>query len=542
MKHIRRYAVSLATLGVLIAGAWYLKGISVSTTEYHVSPPEAATVGTWVNIGPAPLSYIHNPADPANWNSGRVATIAIDPRNANHWLIGAGNGGVWESVDGGTSWLPIADSAPTLATGAVAFAPSDSQIIYVGTGESAGVEFVKTGMGVLKSTDGGRTWVVIGTSSFARASVRRLRVHPTDANVVVAATTRGGFGRDSEESPPSPPPFGIHKSTDGGVSWIRTLTGQATALETDATNFNNQYAAVGNQRGTLPGEASGSVANGVYRSINGGDSWSYIDGPWGTSTPTNANGVGRIELAISPSSSNVLYASVQALPNGSTLTGLKGLYRTDDAWAPIPTWVQVPTQPAGTVGYCGQGKCGYSHAITVDPANPNIMYGGGAERGYWRCTNCGSAPTWTNITDTSPVHPDLHAFAWAGTRLIVGNDGGVWSTANSGATWQNHNSGLSTAMFFSAALHPTDRQFMLGGIRDFQPSTSAGGPRWSILNLIASWEWGEAEVAMSSSKPSTHWMLAWLNGAIGRTTDGGVTGIQAEAGLNRTGAAFVAPV
>ena len=102
---------------------------------------------------------------------------------------------------------------------------------------------------------------------------------------------------------------------------------------------------------------------------------------------------------------------------------------------------------------------------------------GGAERGFWRCTNCGATPTWTNTTAGSNVHPDHHALAWAGNRLIDGNDGGVWSTSNGGVTWENHNSGLSTAMFFSAALHPTDRDFMVGGIRDL--------PRaWPVRTIV----------------------------------------------------------
>ena len=163
-------------------------------------------------------------------------------------------------------------------------------------------------------------------------------------------------------------------------------------------------------------------------------------------------------------------------------------------------------------------------------------------KGFWRCTNCGGTPSWANITRTARVHSDLHALAFAGNRLIVGTDGGVWSTTNSGQSWQNHNNGLSTAMFYSAALHPTDRQFMIGGLRDFQASVAGPSNRWSILQQVASWEWGEAEVAMSSSQPSTHWMLAWIFGAISRTTDGGKTGIQADVGIDKAGAAFVAPV
>ena len=129
-----RILLSLVTVVALLAGASFVGDPSAFTSEYQqTSPPNAATVGTWVNIGPAPLSYAPNPSNPDGFNSGRVAAIAVDPSNPLHWLIGAGNGGVWESLDGGTSWLPIADSAPTLATGAVAFAPGDPRIIYVGT-------------------------------------------------------------------------------------------------------------------------------------------------------------------------------------------------------------------------------------------------------------------------------------------------------------------------------------------------------------------------------------------------------------------------
>ncbi len=315
-----RYVASLAIVLVLLVGVWFVKGSSVFTSSYRTPSTPSATVGTWVNIGPAPLSYIDNPAEPANWNSGRVATLAVDPLNANHWLMGAGNGGVWESVDGGTSWLPITDAAPTLATGAIAFAASDPQIIYVGTGEApGGVGFVQVGVGMLKSADGGRNWSLQGASTFARGSVRRIRVHPSNANVVLAATSRGGFGKDSREGAPSPPLFGIQKSIDGGVSWTRTLAGQASALEVDATNFNNQYVAIADQRSGRPGEASGNVTNGLYRSTDGGNSWSSVAGPWGTSGSASTSTVGRVELALSPSSPNVLYASIQIPPNGGTV-------------------------------------------------------------------------------------------------------------------------------------------------------------------------------------------------------------------------------
>src|SRR5262245_1822945 len=120
----------------------------------------------WINISPTGVS------------NGRVASIAIDQSDRNHWLIGVGNGGVWETRDSGNSFVPLSDSWPTLVIGAVAFAPSDPTIIYVGTGEATLPGVTKGGLGLMKSADGGKTWTLMAASTFTRASVRRIRVHP----------------------------------------------------------------------------------------------------------------------------------------------------------------------------------------------------------------------------------------------------------------------------------------------------------------------------------------------------------------------------
>lgn len=517
----------IAVLGVLIVSG----GVRVtSQTGAVLSSP-----GQWNSIGPMPIFECPNSPD-----SGRVSTIAPDPSDLNHWLIGTGNGGVWETRNAGTSWIPLTDGQATLAIGAVAFAPSNPSVIYAATGEAVSVGFAKGGLGLLKSTDGGQNWNLIAAASFARAGVRRVRVHPASPDIVMATAGRAGFGRDSQENTPSPPPFGVLRSTDGGMTWARTLAGVATALEIDSTNFNNQYAAIGDVR--VPNffnDSPGALPNGVYRSTDGGQTWALVSGPWGVSTTSSAP-MRRIELAIAPSNPNVLYASMGA-PDGSLL----GLWRTDNAWAPAPIWSQIPTGATGPGGYCGPTfKCNYSHVISVDPADANRLFAGGSQQGFWRCTNCGVSPAWTDVTANTCLHPDYHSLAWAGTRLIVGNDGGIWSSADLGASWANHNSGLPTNMFFSGALHPTNPNFIMGGLRDFTPAFRLGsGTGWQSLGQPGTGaEWGEAEVAISSTRPDTDWMLAGLFGSIHRTTNGGQTGILADGGINKSGAAFVAPV
>jgi photosystem II stability/assembly factor-like uncharacterized protein len=501
------------------------------------------TPGQWVSLAPW---LIFGSTSPPNFNSGRIAALAVDPSDSRHWLTGVGNGGVWETRDAGGTWAPLTDQAPTLAIGAVAFAPSNPSIIYAATGEATAEYFTRSGMGMLKSTDGGRTWALIGASSFARSSVRRVYVHPTDPNVVVATTSRGGSGRDSRFGTAGSAPFGVLRSVDGGATWIRTLAGMAVDLVVDPANFNRQYAAIGQStlgpNGLdlgLGSDSTGSVPNGLYRSTDGGRSWTAVGGPWGTSTPTEPT-TARIALAIAPSNANVIYAGMQRHRTTSGgASDLLGLYRTQDAWAAAPAWIQVPTGATGANAYCGGSKCGYTHVLSVDPADPNRLFAAGDR--IWRCTDCGSAPVWSIVQQQ--LHADFHALAWSGNRLIAGTDGGIWSTIDFGTSWQNNNTGLSTLMFYSAALHPTDPNFMVGGLRDFVPAVRIGTSPWTVVGQLPSpGHWGEAEVAISSRRPDTDWMIADAFGGIYRTIDGGRTGIAADAGIDKTSAAFIHPV
>ena len=514
---------------------------AVATQRFRVTVGTSGLAPVWTNIGPSPLIGTVNANSVEAPNAGRVATLAVDPSDRNHWMAGFGNGGVWESLDAGGSWRPIADAASSLTIGALAFAPGDSRIIYAGLGETTGPGFTKAGSGILKSVDKGENWILLASANFNRSAVKRIRVSSTDPNLLIAATSRGGFGRDSQEGAPSSAPFGILRSANGGTTWSRVLAGQATGLEVHPADFNRQYGSIGENRGPagVHNDSAGSVVNGIYRSVDGGLTWLLIPGPWGVSTAARA-AAGRIELAIAPSNPNVLYASISVPANGETINqGLLGLYRTDNAWAATPTWIQVPIAGTGDGSYCGPDKCTYSHVISVDPQDPNTIFAGGAENGLFRCTQCGASPEWINTQLRQPVHSDLHSLTWAGRELVLGNDGGIWSTKDLGVNWLNHNSTIATGMFYSGALHPTDPNMIVAGLRDFQLAVRKDGG-WKTFPHADTW--GEAEVAMSSSRPDTDWMGAWIWGVITRTKDGGATNTPAGGGIDTTGSAFVAPV
>jgi hypothetical protein len=479
-------------------------------------PRASQTVGAWRSIGPAPI--VTGFAPPAQAWTGRVVSIAVDPSNTNRWLIGASQGGVWETRDAGTTWIPRTDAQASLAMGAIAFAPSNPAVVYAGTGD-ANFFFSYAGAGLLKSADGGGTWTLLATQTFARTAFSELRIHPENPDVLVAATAWGRAGRDFFPVP-TPPPTGIFKSIDGGITWTRTLAGTATAVTVDPTGFNRQYAAIG--------EIVGSAVNGLYRSTDGGGTWSLISGPWNSL----GGNVGRIALALASSNPNVLYVGIQdAVSTTGNNRPLLGLFRTDNAWASSPTWIQIPNGPTGT-GYCGR-ECSYNQALAVVPTDPNTLYAGGQGASLWRCANCGVSPNWTN--SGNGIHVDHHALTWAGSRLIAGNDGGVWSTSNGGASWTNHNTNLAITQFYTGSLHPTDGNFVLGGTQDNGDAKWTGGDEWQLLGG------GDGfESAISSTQPNIHWATLDAPLTISRTKDGGASFVAADAGIDKTNAPFPA--
>ena len=363
------------------------------------------TPGRWANIGPAPITggQTLNPPEPNQPRpvSGRVSDIAVDPTNPDHWLIGGAQGGVWETRNAGATWTPLTDAQASLAIGAVAFAPSNPQIIYAGTGEAPLGGLPYAGAGVLKSTDGGRTWQLLEMAKFAGISFSDLKVDPKNPQIALAALSAIPDGFGATKPPGMIPPGGVFKTKDGGANWDRTLAGNnyATDLEPDPSNFNRQYAALGDD--------GGDPANGIYRSTNAGDTWTRVNGPWATLP-------GRVELAIAPSAPGVLYVSIQDAQDGvGNDNQLLGIWRTADAWAPAPVWEELTLDP----NLRAEGQWFYDHEIIVDVTNSNTLYVGGVH--LWKSpdTTKGASIVWERVDNrpNNALHVDQHTMAWTQT-------------------------------------------------------------------------------------------------------------------------------
>ncbi|MGI8746671.1 MAG: IPT/TIG domain-containing protein [Bryobacteraceae bacterium] len=500
-------------LGQIPTGA-RLKAIQALDQMDRARPKlRAATTdaANWVPIGPRPTDQ-----GTAYVTAGRVNAIAIDPRDNNTVYIGAAEGGVWKTTDGGNTWTPLTDDQPSLANGSIALDPSNPDIVYAGTGEENFAGDSYYGAGILKSTDGGASWKNI-VGPFLRAMIGTIAVHPTNGQIVLCTTASG-----------------VWRSIDGASNWSRVLgtagSGFAagTSLVFDPVTPNTVYAALGS--------TGGSSANGVYKSTDAGLTWK-LSGGSGTNAIPSSN-VGRIAMALAPSNPSTLYVAIQ---DSSTIANsgrgpLLGIWKSTDSGG---TWNQLSNAPAAAFG----DLLWYSNVLAVSPQDPDLLFAGAL--GIYRTRDGGA--TWQILPPTGPnntqIHVDQHAFAFTpdGTRIYIGNDGGVYSTTNAGNTivnWTTLNDQLAITQFYPGmSLDPLRPDFALGGTQDNGTQRYTGNPSWENIAC------GDGSWAAIDPAVPTNLYGACQKISINKTLDGGNTFFRSIYGLDQTDTTqFIAPL
>jgi hypothetical protein len=484
------------------------------------------SAANWTSIGPSSLSA-------GVLYSGRITAIAGDPTNANILYIAAAGGGVWKTINGGGTWAPLTDATPTAFMGALAVAPSNPQVVYAGTGEAnlgpsklaIARDNIYYGLGVLKSTDGGATWVMAGAAPFYRRTISRIVVDPTNANVVYVAVGAVAYNG-------LPGNTGIWKSVDGGATWVDTTLGISTTaafsdLAIDPTNNLVLYAAVGNPYGDL--------ANGIYKSVDGGNTWGLLFNYPHGSTDVR---VGRITLAVAKTAPQIVYAAVEADGlGGSALGSLLAMGKSGDGGA---SWVQLVNTPNYMVGFGD-----YNTTLAVDPTNANIVYAAGQAGPDTLIRSLDGGNTWGDIdvgVNGQGPHVDHHAAAFdALGRFLDGNDGGIWRLDNpspGGLQWTDLNGNLGTLQLTGIALHPTNPNIAYGGAQDNGTEEFNNNAVWGI---VQGGDGGFVHVDPTIPTTVYHTFFYGGPGFLERSDDGGATWTGMTSGIDTNDPAHFYP-
>ena len=394
------------------------------------------------------------------FRGGRTVAGTGVPGNPNLFYIGVNNGGVWKTTDAGRTWVPIFDGQPTGSIGALAVAPSNPDIIYVGSGEGLRRPDLSTGDGIYKSTDAGHTWRHLGLRDGQQ--ITNVIVDPQDPNRVFVAVLGHPYGPNSER--------GVFRSTDGGETWQKIFykdddTG-ATDLAFDPKNPQTLYADMWSSRRPpwTTGNPLEGHTGGLFKSSDGGDTWH----PLAKGLPTNAQGLGRIGFGISPSNPNRMYALVDAAPE------VGGLYRSDDAGE---SWQRVNHEER----IWGRGS---DFAwVRVAPDNPDTIYI--CNTSTYRSSDAGTSFT---AIKGAPGGDDYHT-VWINPEnpriILLASDQGATVTVNGGDTWSSWYNQPS-AQFYHVI---TDNQFPYWVYGGQQESGSAGTASRSDWGEITFRDW-----------------------------------------------------
>ncbi len=371
--------------------------------------------------------------------SGRVAAVDAVERDGRITVFaGAASGGVWKSVNGGTTFKPVFDSASSLSIGAVAIDPSHPENVWAGTGESWVRNSVSIGDGIYKSTDGGENWTNVGLKDSEH--IARIVIDPRDSNTVWACAT-GHLWDDSDAG-------GVYKTGDGGKTWRKVLAGGnrstgCAMLASSRQEPSTLYASLWDFRRSAWTFRSGGPGSGIFKSTDGGEHWTEL-------VASNAKGLpekpyGRIALAVAPSKPQTVYAMIESAHSA--------LFRSDDGganWKRLDASQYMVWRPF------------YFANLIVDPANPDKIFK--VDGPLLLSVNGGQSFS----TVGGGAHGDFHD-VWIDPKdpntLYTGDDGGLWRSLDGGTRWE-HIVNLPVSQFYHVSVDMADPYHVYGGLQD----------------------------------------------------------------------------
>ncbi len=404
--------------------------LSAAATQLAAQTPDAATLATmrWRSIGPVNMA-------------GRITDVEGDPKNPKVFYVTGATGGIWKTINAGTTFIPLWEKGPIASMGDIAIAPSNPKIIYAGTGEGNSRNSVAPGWGMYKSIDGGITWQSLGLEKTQH--IGRIIVHPTNPDIAYVAAVGATWSSNAER--------GLYKTVDGGKTWqlSKFVSDKAGFIDVamDPRDPNTLYAASWERSRGPYFLKSGGPGSALWKTTDGGKSWREIKGGGFPETEK-----GRMNIQIAHSDPNIVYVMVEAdsARGAKPQRLLSGLYRSNDAGR---TWKWMSTV---------DNRPFYFSQVRVDPKNPNRIYRMAVDfqfsddGGYsWRTGMVGN-------------HEDYHAM-WIDPNdpehYIIGGDAGIFQTWDRGGTYDSMNN-MAMGQFYVVSYDYQVPYRVCGGLQD----------------------------------------------------------------------------
>ncbi len=433
-----------------------------------------STTGNWTFVGPT--------GKPTGGGAGRLNFVRFDPTNTNTIFVGAPDGGLWKTTNGGTSWTTNTDQLSIIGVSDVAIDPTNNQIMYLATGDMDGGDTYS--IGLLKSIDGGTTWNTTGLTwavSQGR-NIGRILINPTNPQIIMAFSS-----------------FGIFRSTNGGTTWTNP-TGSFSTIDAEFK----------------PGDPNTVYACGTAfkKSTDGGVTWVAVT----SGVPTAAN-LSRMALAVTAANpayvyilnagtDNGFYSVIRSTDNGTTFTARMSKTASNN----ILGWA---------TGADAGGQGWYDLCITASPTNAEEVYTGGVN--IWKSTNGGTSfariSNWT-ATGTTYVHSDIHDIAFlpgSATTLFSTCDGGIFKSTNAGTAWSDISTNLCIAQQYRIGLSTVTSGKLIAGHQDNGSNYTATGAAWTQKYG------GDGMDCYIDRTTDNNMIVSLYNGDYARSTNGGTS-------------------
>ena len=423
----------------------------INTSAFLAATQQAKKLMDDAPVGGTPWTF----TGPDNIG-GRITDIESPAGNPSTIYIGASTGGVLKTTDNGATWTNLFAGVPVISVGDIAIDPNNDQVIYCGSGEANSSSFSFLGNGVYKSTDAGQSWQNMGLTH--SAYIGRVIVDYSNSQRVFVAACGNLFTATDER--------GVYRSDDGGQTWQRVLylndSTAAIDLVQDPANPQILYASMWERIRGLTTRQSFGESSGIWKSTDGGTTWSEMT----NGVPTGTN-VGRIGLAISKSNPDILYAYYD-------LADLEvGVYKTVNAGQ---SWVRTND---GDLYNMSSNFGWYFGQVRVDPVDPNRVFVMGVS--LFRSEDGGN--NWTDLSSWS-IHVDHHAmiFDEANNRIVEGNDGGLYTSQTHGNSWNKINN-LPLTQFYAVDIDYLNPERIYGGTQDNNTirTTTGGTSDWQPI-------------------------------------------------------------